>query len=152
MAYIPKNAKWYLATMIQEITVEGESRTVVHKNYVLIRGDSPESAFTEAQELGKSSEVSYSNPLGRLVQIRFRGLSELNVIYDELEHGAELYYEELLGLSETQIEGLLRPKKDLAVFQPISPSRGPDYSCREVVDEARQLTDKAGGGGPNRNT
>lgn len=40
MAYIPENAKWYLAAVVEEITVEGDERKVVHKNYVLIRGNS----------------------------------------------------------------------------------------------------------------
>jgi hypothetical protein len=144
MAYIPENAKWYLATMVEEITIEGESRNVVHRNYVLIRGKSPEDAYEKAQELGKKSEVSYENPKGMLVRIRFRGLSELNVIYDEIEHGAELHYEELLGLSEQQVAALLRPRKDLAVFQPVSPSPGPDYSSREVLEEAERVTKRTG--------
>lgn len=152
MAYIPENAKWYLATMIQEITVEGDSQNVVHKNYILVRGDSPENAYEKAHELGKKSEVSYDNPNGRLVQIKFKGLSELNVIYDELEHGAELHYEELIGLSEEQVEALLRPKKDLAVFQPISPSVGPDYSSRQVLEDAKRLIEGAAGGGPRHKT
>ena len=145
MAYIPENAKWYLAAMVEEITVEGDSRSVVHKNYILIRGESPEDAYEKAQELGKRSDVSYDNPGGRLVQIKFRGLSQLNVIHDELEHGAELLYEELLGLSEEQVEALVRPKEDLGVFQPTSPRAGPDYSSRQVLEEARRLIEGAGG-------
>lgn len=141
MAFIPKSAKWYLATMIEEITVEGDSRNVVHKNYVLIRADSPEEAYEKAHELGKNSDTSYDNPEGKLVQIRFRGLSELNVVYDELEHGAELLYEEFLGLSEERVRALLRPKKELGVFRPISPGAGPDYSSREIAQEAKRLID-----------
>jgi len=138
--------------MVEGITVEGESRNAVHKNYILIRGDSPEDAYEKAHELGKKLDVSYENPKGRLVQIKFRGLSELNVIHDELQHGAELLYEEFLGLSEEQVEALLRPNKDLGVFQPISPSVGPDYSSREVLEGAKQFIDGAAGGGPRHKT
>jgi len=146
MAHIPENAKWYLATMVEEITVEGAGPNVVHKNYILIQGDSPEDAYEKANELGRRSDVSYDNPSGRLVQIKFRGLSELNVIHDELEHGAELLYEEVLGLSEEQIQALVRPKNSLGVFQPISPSAGPDYSSRQVLEEAKQLIEGAASG------
>lgn len=142
MAHIPVNAKWYLATIIEEITVEGDSRNVVHKNHVLIQGKSPDDAYAKAQEIGKKSDVSYDNPAGRLVHIKFKGLSDLNVIYDELEHGAELRYEELLGLSEEQIAALVRRKEDLDVFQPISPSAGPDYRSRDVVEDAERLTEE----------
>ena len=152
MAYIPENAKWYLATLIEEIAVEGDSRNVVHKNLVLVRADCPEKAYEKALELGRKSEVSYENPEGRLVKIKFRGLRELNVVYDEIEHGAELSYEELLGVPEEQIKALLRRKEDLAVFRPITPTAGPDYSSREVVEDAKRLVDGAAGGGPRHKT
>ena len=148
MAYIPENAKWYLATMVEEISVEGDSSKVVHKNYMLIRGESPEDAYYKAQELGKKSDVSYDNPAGRLVQITFKGLSELNVIHDELEHGAELLYEELIGLSEDQIEALVRPKEALGVFQPVCARGAPDYSSKEVSAAATRLMDAEAGGTP----
>jgi hypothetical protein len=36
--------------------------------------------------------------------MRFRGISKLDVVYDAIEDGAELAYEELLGVPETQIQ------------------------------------------------
>ena len=152
MAYIPENAKWYLATLVDEITVEGDSRNVVHKNLVLVRADCPEKAYENALDLGKKSEVSYENPEGRLVRTKFRGLRELNVVYDELEHGAELSYEESLGVPEEEIEALLRRKEDLGVFQPITPTAGPNYSSGEVLEEAKRLIDGNAGGGPGHKT
>src|SRR5437762_11462660 len=59
MAYIPENAKWYIATLIEEITVQGDARNVVHKNLVLVRADSPGEAYEKAQLLGKQAEASY---------------------------------------------------------------------------------------------
>jgi hypothetical protein len=35
VAYIPKSAKWYLAEIVQQITVESDPRNVVHTNLVL---------------------------------------------------------------------------------------------------------------------
>jgi len=32
MAYIPTDAQWYVAEIVEQITVEGDSRNVVHKN------------------------------------------------------------------------------------------------------------------------
>ncbi len=125
MAYIPPNAKWYLATLVQEITVAGDARNIVHKNLILIRANSPEEAYETAHKLGKESEVSYENPNGRVVRIEYRGLNQLNVIYDELEHGAEISFEEVVGMSSDQIQALLRPKEEMDVFLPIEPSSGP---------------------------
>jgi hypothetical protein len=90
MGYIPKDTKWYLADIVQEITVEGDPRNVVHTNLVLIRADSPEEAYEKAMELGTAGDQSWENADGKRVTFRFRGLRELNVIHDELEHGAEL--------------------------------------------------------------
>jgi hypothetical protein len=152
MAYIPENAKWYLAAMSEEITVEGDSRSVAHKNYILIRADSPENAYEKAQELGKKSEVSYENPNGRLVHIRFKGLNQLNIIYDELEDGAEIHYEEFLGLSEEQVQALLCAKEESAVFRSISPSMGPDYSSRQVLEDVKHLLERTSDGGTRHKT
>ena len=52
MGYIPKDAKWYLADIIQQITVEDDPRSVVHTNVVLVRADSPEEAYEKALALG----------------------------------------------------------------------------------------------------
>jgi hypothetical protein len=94
MGYIPPDAKWYLAEIVQQITVEGDPNNVVHNNMVLVRADSPEDAYARAVELGAARELSYENPEGKGVTIRFKGLHDLNVIHDELEHGAELIYSE----------------------------------------------------------
>jgi hypothetical protein len=50
--YIPKSAKWYLAEIVQQITVEGDSRNVVHTNLVLVRADSPEDAYQKRWSWG----------------------------------------------------------------------------------------------------
>jgi Domain of unknown function (DUF4288) len=86
-----------LAKIVEQITVEGDPRNVVHTNLVLIRADSPEEAYPKAVELGAAGEQSYENLDGTRVEFRFRGLRELSVIYDELEHGAELTYSEDVG-------------------------------------------------------
>ncbi len=92
MAHIPPSARWYVAELVEQITVKGDPRTVAHKNHVLIRADSPEEAYKKSLAIGREGEDSYENPAGRLVQIAFRGISDLNVIHDESDHGAELLY------------------------------------------------------------
>jgi Domain of unknown function (DUF4288) len=142
MAYIPENAKWYLATLVEEITVEGETPNIIHKNLVLVRAGSSEQAYERAHELGTQAELQYENPSGKIVRVKFRGLNTLNVVHDELEHGAELQYEELVGLSADEVEGLIRRKEDLSVFRPITPTAGPDYSSREVLETSARLLEQ----------
>jgi hypothetical protein len=134
MGYIPKSAKWYLAEIVQLITVEGDPRNVVHTNLVLVLADSPEEAYEKAIELGTAGEQSYENIDGKRVVFRFRGLHDLNVIPDALEHGAGLIYSEDVDLDETAIRKWVSPKEELGIFLPITPSTGPDYRSRDVVE------------------
>ena len=138
MGYIPEDAKLYLADIVEEITVEGDARKVVHVNMVLIRAESPEEAFEKSVDVGKSGETNFDNPEGKKVTISFKGLHNLNVIYDRLEDGAELTYSEDIGLTDEEINRLIRPKSELGVFAPISRSKGPDYGSKEIIEEVHE--------------
>jgi uncharacterized protein DUF4288 len=138
MGYVPEDAKWYLAEIAEAITVEGDPRTVVHTNMVLIRADSPDEAYNKSLALGKSRETSYENIEGRKVTLKFKGLHDLNVVYEELDDGAELIYSEHIASSEEEIGRWIPPKAELGVFAPISPSKGPDYAFRNVMQELYQ--------------
>ena len=138
MGYIPEDAQWYLADVIVEMRIEGEPRSLIHINTLLVRADSPEEAHQKAWALGQQEEHLYKNTDGKRVTVLFRGLGELNVIHDELEHGAELVYRERVGLSEEQICTLIKPKDHLAVFAPREPAAGPNYMPKSVMDELRK--------------
>ena len=47
MGYIPANAKWWLADIIVEFTVEGTEGNLVHYKLTLVRADSPEEAYED---------------------------------------------------------------------------------------------------------
>lgn len=117
MANIPENVKWYLAELVEEIKIEGESENLVHNNLVLIRADSPEEAYRKALVKGEELNDVYESPDGKQVQVAFRGLSDLNAILDELEDGAEIAYEEMTDVSEDEIAEMLPAKDQLGVFQ-----------------------------------
>jgi hypothetical protein len=142
VAYIPRNARWYVAEIVEEIRVEGDERNVVHRILVLVDASSPEDAYRRAMELGQQSELTWQNPKGRTVVSRFRGLSELDVVHDPLEHGAELCFFEDISVPEERVAAWVRNKERLNVFREIEPSTGPDYSCKEVVEEARRLASR----------
>lgn len=144
MGHIPENATWYVAELIMELAVDGDPRNVVHKNLVLIEAKSPEDAYRKALELGKAGENSYNNPEGKLVTVKFRGLGHLDVILDALEHGAEIQFEEHVGVSADQIKSWIRRKEELNVFVPIEQSSAPDYSSAEVMNEAEKMVTRRG--------
>ena len=133
MGFIPKNAVWYLAEIVEQINVEGHAGNIVHTNVVLIRASSPEDAYQKALELGNIKNISYENPDGKRVEIRFKGLHDLNVIHDELEHGAELMYAEHNDMDDEAVQRWVTRKEELGVFAPITPSAGPDYSSGEIM-------------------
>jgi hypothetical protein len=139
MAYVPKDAEWFLAQLVEEIRIVGSKRNIVHINYVIVRAKSPQAAFARAMALGKQSNTTYENELGKKVTTRFRGLRNLDVIYDPFEHGCEIMFVEKLGLRENTIKRLVRPRHQLEVFQPIRNRRGrPNYSSREIMEEVRR--------------
>ena len=94
MAYIPKNAKWWLADLTVEFIVQGEQGNTVHYNLTLVRADSAEEAYSKAVRLGQQHEMNYTNTDGKHVTVRFRGLKDLAVIHGDMEDGAELLFEE----------------------------------------------------------
>ena len=116
MAYIPKDARWYLADVVLEHVVAGDPRNVVHINLHLIEADSPERAYEKAISLGQACEQVYSNTDGQEVAVRFRGLRDLNVIHEALEDGAELAFKESIGVPEDRLSTWLRAKEKLSVF------------------------------------
>src|SRR4051812_35420947 len=115
MGHILDDAEWYIADLVEEIVVEDDQRNVVHCNLVLVRADSPEQAYERAVELGRDSETSYLNSQGKRVEVRFRGLCDLNVIHDGLEHGSELTYTRKVGMTPEQVARLVAPKERLSV-------------------------------------
>jgi Domain of unknown function (DUF4288) len=135
MAYIPEGAKWYVADIVEEVKVQGDRRNVVHINQTLIRADSPTDAYKKALLLGKQGNTRYKNPEGRAVTIRFRGLKNLDVIHDELDHGAEIGFTRAVSVSEKKVRGWILPKSKLRVFAPIKPHGGPDYASAGVLKE-----------------
>lgn len=135
MGFIPKGARWYLAGLILEHTIEGDPRNVVHVNTHLIEAASPEEAYRKANALGRAREMEYANTDGKTVRVAFRGLRDLDVIHDDLEDGAELFYEEKVGLPEDDLAGWVTRKEDLAVFAPRPVgSDKPNYLPEEFAD------------------
>jgi hypothetical protein len=135
VGFIPKDAKWYLAQIVEEIRVEGDRRNIVHTNDTLIRADSPAEAYNKAIAVGKQGNTKYKNPEGKTVAIKFRGLKNLDVIHDELAHGGEISFDRQIAVSENTIRSWILPKNRLGIFAPVRPHEGPDYASAGVLQE-----------------
>lgn len=139
MSYVPADARWFIAALVLEIEVEGDRRNIVHRNYVLVEAPSAEEAYEKSLELGEDNNISYENPAGKAVRIKFRGIAELEVIGSELRHGTEILFKEDVGVPEERILQRVSSKERLSVFSPIQPSAGPDYSSGEIMAEAEKV-------------
>jgi hypothetical protein len=143
MAYVPDDAEWFLAQVVQEIRVAGSKRNIVHINFIIIHARSPEAAYARATNIGQSGDSSYVSERGKRLTTRFRGLRNLDVIYDPLEDGCEIMYTEKLGVTQNGIRKLVRPKAQLEVFLPVRKRPGrPNFSSKGITDEVRKRLDK----------
>jgi hypothetical protein len=128
---------WYVAQLVERIRVQGDPRSVVHVNYVLVRAKNPSQGYGKAKRLGESGETSYANPSGQRVTSRFLGIRELNEVYEELEDGAEILYTQHVGLSDRAARALVPKRTALSVFRRRSAAEdGPDFTSGEIVQEA----------------
>jgi len=137
---------WYVADLVMEITVSGESRNVVHRNLYLVSASTPDEAYQKALKIGSRSEQSYENPHGQRVDFKFRGIAKLDSIIDDtVEDGSELDFVEYVGIPEEQIMQWIRAKESLGAFFRFDPSRrsfDPDYSSGEIMKQfAKSLGD-----------
>ena len=141
MGYIPKVTEWYIAELLMEIRVHGARCNILHRNLILINAHSPEEAYAKAIRNGQNGETDYKNLKDQSVEIRFKDISKLDVIYDPLVDGAELYFEEQLDVPESEILLMIPPKEKLNVFTPPRPGedRDPDYRSKDVVEEAVRM-------------
>jgi hypothetical protein len=136
MGFIPKDARWYLADVVLEHTIGGDSRNVVHVNTHLIEADSPDRAYEKAVTLGRAAEFDYTNTDSEQVRVAFRGLRELNVVHEELKDGAESSYREYTAVPESRLQEWARAKQDLGVFAPIRDKLDvPNYFPQSISEE-----------------
>lgn len=140
MGWVPSDAEWWLADLVEAITVEGEKRIVRHINRCLIRAPSREAAWTRAMALGRESTRSWRNSDGQRVRGRFLGLAQLLVLHDGVEDGAEIEYFEKHCRSVDEARRVVRRKKELSVFVPYRPPRSvrPNYIPARVADAFRK--------------
>jgi len=138
MAFIPSDAEWYVADLVEEIHVTGRKRQTVYINTVLIRAASPDEAFKKATRIGKKSNTKYKNTYGELVVCRFHGVRELNVIHEPLEDGCEIFFRSKPNMTQEGIKRMVSKRADLAVFRVTrATTRGRSFP-KSIADELKK--------------
>jgi len=138
MAFIPPDAEWYVADLVEEIHVAGRKRQTIYVNTVLIKADSPEAAFKKALRIGKSGNTKYKNTYGEQVSCRFHGLRELNVVHEPIEDGCELFFRSKPNMTPEGIERMVSKKSDLAVFRLTKATTKGRSFPRSIADELKK--------------
>lgn len=113
--------KWYVSHEILTLAPDhspADAKLDVWENLILIRAQSPEEAYLKAMEHGRANESAITVG-GEKGSVRFRGLRDLVLIYDELEDGAEIEWHEM-DLTREEVDELLKDKNDLHAFNPVT--------------------------------
>lgn len=121
--------KRWIGTFMERLDYDDEDsncrnrRCLAWENTVLIEAKDREIAYRKLIALGKfgklgKNDVSdWSNSdTGRKGRWVFDGVTSLLPIYDELEDGAELFFDKHDGKSVKTIQSKIRQKKDLEAF------------------------------------
>jgi hypothetical protein len=114
--WTPKDMEWFLADLIQQFTFVDGSHSM-YVNTVLVKAASVEQAYEKALGFGEAYNYSFTNTDQEEVKVSFRGLRNLYLIYDKLEDGAELIYEEHEEITEEEIAAMVTPKEKLVAFK-----------------------------------
>jgi hypothetical protein len=132
--WIPKDMEWFLAELIQQFTFLEGSHSI-YVNTILVKATSIEQAYEKALGFGQAYNYSFTNTDQEEVRVSFRGLRDLYLIYDKLEDGAELIYEEYEEITEEEIAAMVTPKEELAAFK----KHGPDQSETVALNQQEAL-------------
>ncbi len=92
--------------------LSANSRCLVRLNLRLVRAKSREDAYRKAMSLGAVGVPSKSNG----GEWRFAGISMLLPIYEKIEHGSELLWEQDKQMSVASLKKLVKSKRQLPVF------------------------------------
>ena len=101
-----------------------KSRCLVWENTCIIKAKDRDHAFEKAMRLGGRGHPSRT----LAGEWRFAGISHLSPIYDDLEDGAEIFWDDRGFIPVSRIKKLVKSKKQLSVFDDSekNPTRPPD--------------------------
>lgn len=122
---------WYVAKVLVRFEWEDENkfnpnrRCTVWENEIILQAPDREEAYAKAMEQGQlDDEPDYKMRVGgRRGRWVFEGLTSLLPIYDELEDGAEIAWMETEGKAVKTVQGWVREKTELEIFDDVVKER-----------------------------
>jgi hypothetical protein len=125
-----KNGNWYIVEIIEKCEpVERNEKQELRRvttwgNHHLIKADSPEKAFDKSVKLGKEAEYKFTNTDKIEMEWIFVGIGELLPIYEDIEDGAELMWNDYGFISNRRTMRMPYKKKELMKL--IKPKQQPN--------------------------
>jgi len=119
IAYRNRNhTGWWIFTEVEywvsdrQRRLKPSSRCPVYENTRLLRAKSREEAYRKATELGGAGRPSRTNA----GEWRFAGISMLLPVYDKIEDGAEILWDDRRRIPLSRIKKMVKGKNQLSVF------------------------------------
>ena len=123
---------WWLAQYLIRFQGEDENennlnrRCLAWKNTILIRANDRDEAFVKAKKIGKQCEISDSSQIRRgrkWVNAKwiFEGLTSLLPIYEEIEDGCEIMWDEYENITVKRVKSMTKKKRQLECFDDSPP-------------------------------
>jgi hypothetical protein len=114
-----KNGNWFIVEIIEKYEpVERNEKQDLRRvttwgNHHLIKAESPEKAFDKAVKLGKEKNYKFVNSDKMEMESIFVGIGELLPIYEDIEDGAELMWNDYGFISNRRTMRMPYEKKEL---------------------------------------
>ncbi len=114
-----ENRNWYIVEIIEKFEPVDRNekqdlrRVSTWGNHHLIKADSPEKAFDKAVKLGKEKNYKFTNSDKLEMESIFVGIGELLPIYEDIEDGAELMWNDYGFISNRRTMRMPYEKKEL---------------------------------------
>ena len=114
-----EKGNWYIAEIIEKCEPVDRNekqdlrRVTTWGNHHLIKADSPEKAFDKAVKLGKEKNYKFINSDKIEMESMFVGIGELLPIYEDIEDGAELMWNDYGFISNRRTMKIPYEKKEL---------------------------------------
>ena len=114
---------WWIATIVERYEHFDEDKTKLNRrctawmNTVLIKAHSRDEAYRKAVAQGKIGIDSICGPKGgHQGHWVFEGLASLLPIYDKLEDGAEIMWEQAVNITVKTVKASVKAKRELECF------------------------------------
>jgi hypothetical protein len=128
---------WWIATIVERYEHFDEDKTKLNRrctawmNTVLIKACSRDEAYRKAIAQGKIGTDSICGPEGgRQGHWVFEGLASLLPIYEKLEDGAEIMWEQAVNVTVKTVRARVKEKRELECFQDDVPTTSGDTQRR----------------------